>query len=49
MKYEVEITSRVVYCIEADSPEEAEELVVNECGNLKIADEIEDIEVRVLI
>lgn len=49
MKYEVEITSRVVYCVEANSPEEAEELVVNGRGNLKVADEIEDIEVRVLI
>ena len=49
MKYEVEITSRVVYCVEADSPEEAEELVAKGCGNLKVADEIEDIEVRVLV
>ena len=49
MKYEVEITSRVVYCVEANNPEEAEELVANGCGNLKIADEIEDIEVRMLI
>ena len=49
MKYEVEITSRVVYCVEANSPEEAEEFVVNERGNLKIADEIEDIEVRMLV
>lgn len=49
MKYEVEITSRVVYCVEADSSEEARELVINNCGNLKIADEIEDIDVRVMV
>ena len=49
MKYEVEITSRVVYVVEADSSEEARELVINECGTLRIADEIEDIEVRKLV
>jgi hypothetical protein len=49
MKYEVEITSRTVYVVEADSYEEAEELVINERGTLRIADEIEDIEVRKLV
>ena len=49
MKYEVEVTSRVVYVVEADSHEEARELVINECGTLRIADEIEDIEVRRLV
>ncbi len=49
MKYEVEVTSRVVYVVEADSSEEARELVINECGTLRIADEIEDIDVRKLV
>jgi hypothetical protein len=49
MKYEVEVTSRVVYVVEADSYEEARELVINDCGTLRIADEIEDIDVRKLV
>ena len=49
MKYEVEITSRTVYVVEADSHEEARELVVNECGSIRIADEVEDIDVRKLV
>ena len=49
MKYEVEVTSRVVYVVEAESSEEARELVINECGTLRIADEIEDIDVRKLV
>lgn len=49
MKYEVEVTSRTVYVVEADSYEEAEELVVNERGSIRIADEVEDIEVRKLV
>ena len=49
MKYEVEITSRTVFVVEAESHEEARELVLNGCGNLKLADEIEDIDVRKLV
>ena len=49
MKYEVEVTSRTVYVVEADSYEEARELVINDCGTLRIADEIEDIDVRRLV
>lgn len=49
MKYEVEITSRTVYVVDADSYEEAEELVVDGRGTLRIADEVEDIEVRKLV
>ena len=49
MKYEVEITSRTVYVVEADSYEEARELVINDCGTLRIADEVEDIDVRKLV
>ena len=49
MKYEVEVTSRTVYVVEADSYEEARELVINECGTIRIADEIEDIDVRKLV
>lgn len=49
MKYEVEITNRTVYVVEADSSEEAEELVINGCGTIRIADEIEDIDVRKLV
>ena len=49
MKYEVEVTSRVVYVVEADSYEEAEELVINESGTIRIADEVEDIDVRKLV
>lgn len=49
MKYEVEVTSRIVFEVEADSPEEAEELVINECGTIHIAEEIEDIDVRKLV
>ena len=49
MKYEVEITYREIYTVEADSAEEARELVINECGTLRIADEIEDIDVRKLV
>ena len=49
MKYEVEITNRTVYVVEADSSEEAEELVINRCGTIRIGDEIEDIDVRELV
>ena len=49
MKYEVEITTRKVYVVEADSHEEARELAINECGTVRIADEIEDIDVRKLV
>lgn len=49
MKYEVEITSRTVYVVEADSHEEARELVINDCGTIHIADEVEDIDVRKLV
>ena len=49
MKYEVEVTSRTVYVVEADSHEEARELVINGCGTLRIADEVEDIDVRKLV
>ena len=49
MKYEVEITSRVVYAVEADSAEEARELAINGCGTIRVADEIEDIDVRKLV
>lgn len=49
MKYEVDITNRTVYVVEADSSEEARELVINGCGTIRIADEIEDIDVRKLV
>ena len=49
MKYEVEITARTVYVVEADSYEEARELVINDCGSIRIADEVEDIDVRKLV
>jgi len=49
MKYEVEITSRTVFVVDADSSEEAREFVINGSGTLRIADEIEDIEVRKLV
>ena len=49
MKYEVEITSRTVYVVEADSSEEAREYVINGCGSIRIADEVEDIDVRKLV
>ena len=49
MKYEVEITSRTVYVVDADSYEEARELVINDCGSIRIADEVEDIDVRKLV
>ena len=49
MKYEVEVTSRTVYVVEADSSEEARELVINSCGTIRIADEVEDIDVRKLV
>ena len=49
MKYEVEVTSRTVYVVEADSYEEARELVINDCGSIRIADEVEDIDVRKLV
>ena len=49
MKYEVEITARTVYVVEADSSEEARELVINNCGTVRIADEIEDIDMRKLV
>lgn len=49
MKYEVEITNRTVYVVEADSSEEAKELVIHECGIIRVVDEIEDIDVRKLV
>ena len=49
MKYEVEITNHTVYVVEADSSEEARELAINGCGTLRIADEVEDIDVRKLV
>jgi DNA-binding XRE family transcriptional regulator len=49
MKYEVEVTVRTVYVVEADSYEEARELAINECGSIRVADEVEDIEVRKLV
>ena len=49
MKYEVEVTSRTVYVVEADSYEEARELVINDCGSIRIADEVEDIDVGKLV
>ena len=45
MKYIVEITKRDVYVVEADAADEARELAINGCGELKIEDEIENIEV----
>ena len=45
MKYEVEITNHTVYVVEADSSEEARELVINGCGTIRIDNEIEDIAV----
>ena len=45
MKYQVEIIKRDVYIVEAETEEEARELAVNECGELKIEDEVENIEV----
>ena len=45
MKYVVEITKRDVYVVEADAADEARELAINGCGELKIEDEIENIEV----
>ena len=49
MLYEVEITNRTVYVVKADSSEEAEELVTKGRGTIRIADEIEDVEVRKLV
>ena len=49
MKYEVEVTSHVVYIVEADSSEEAMELAINGCGSIHIADEVEDAAVDMLI
>ena len=49
MKYEVEVTTRTVFEVEADSSEEARELVINDCGTIRIADEVEDIDVRKLV
>ena len=49
MKYEVEVTSREVYVVEADSSEEARELVMNGCGTILFVDEIKGIEVRKLV
>ena len=49
MKYEVEFTTRTIYVVEADSYEEARELAINGCGTLRIADEIEDIDIRKLV
>ena len=46
MKYQVEIIKRDVYIVEAETEEEARELVVNECGTLFKADEVTDIEVE---
>lgn len=45
MKYVVEITKRDVYIVEADAADEARELAINGCGELKVEDEIENIEV----
>jgi hypothetical protein len=49
MKYEVEVTVRTVYVVEADSCEEARELAINECGSIRITDEVADIDVRKLV
>lgn len=49
MKYIVEITKRDVYVVEADAADEARELAINGCGTLRIADEVEDIDVRKLV
>jgi hypothetical protein len=49
MKYEVEVTSHVVYIVEADNSEEAMELAINGCGSIHIADEVEDIDVRKMV
>lgn len=49
MKYQVEIIKRDVYIVEAETEEEARELVINDCGTLRIADEVEDIDVRKLV
>ena len=49
MKYQVEVISRVIYIIEADSSEEAREFAINKCGIVRVADEVEDIEVRKLV
>ena len=46
MKYQVEITYREIYSVEADSAEEARELVVSDCGFLEAENEVENIEVR---
>lgn len=46
MKYQVEITYREIYSVEADSAEEARELAVNDCGFLEAENEVENIEVR---
>ena len=47
--YEVEVSMRTIYVVEADSYEEARELVINDCGSIRIADEVEDIDVRKLV
>lgn len=49
MTYEIEVTARTVYTVEADSPKEARELVINKCGTLRIADCGYDIDVRKLV
>jgi hypothetical protein len=49
MKYEVEVTTRTVFVVEADSSEEAREFVINTCSTIRLVDEVEDIEVRKLV
>ena len=46
MKYQVEIIKRDVYIVEAETDEEAKELVANEYITLFKADEVLDIEVE---
>ena len=46
MIYEVEITSRTVFVVDADSHDEARKLAINGCATIKFDEEVVDIEVR---
>ena len=48
-KYKIGLQKINWITVEADNFEEARELVINDCGILRIADEVEDIEVRKLV
>lgn len=45
-EYEVEIISREIYLVEAETKEEAEKLAINECGILVKYNEVDSITVR---